>query len=92
MVKKIEITPIAKEKMQELVNGSKEAVLDFFNNIDKYLKSEDYTLLFKGDKVDFFYKKCKNVYLVFNTRDKEDIGIVDILTETEFNKIKENSK
>jgi hypothetical protein len=85
---KITGTQLAIEKFQEVINGSKEKVMEFFNNIDKYIEEKDYEILFKGEKDTFYYKKCKNVYCIFTIKSENEILIVDFLTETEFNKTK----
>ncbi len=84
--KKLKITPLAEEKIKELTNGSRENVLDFFNNIDKYLQERSYKLLFKGEQGNFYYRECKNVYVIF-TVDEKHILILDILTKVELEKI-----
>ncbi len=84
----IRLSPLAKEKLKEIINGSKEKVMDLFNNIDKYIKEKSYDLLFKGDTTNFYYKKCNNIYAIFTIRDESTIGIVDFITEIEFEKFK----
>ena len=84
----IKFSKIAEEKLKEIVNGSKAEVKEFFDNIDNYMEKKEYKLIFKGSKKNFYYKKCKNVYLMFFIMDKNTIGIIDILIETEFNKLR----
>ena len=86
----IKMTPLAMEKLKEIVNGSKKKIDSFFDNIDKYLKEKDYNLFIKGDDDNFYYKKCENIYLIFIILDKNTIGVVDFITEVEFKKIKRN--
>jgi len=85
---KISVTQLAREKFEEIINGSKNKILDFFSNIDKYIEDNDYDFLFEGKDIKYYYKKCENIYLIFSIIDEDNISIIDFLTKTEFNKIK----
>lgn len=87
---KINATPLAKQKFEEMLNGSKSKVVDFINNIGKYIKDKDYKLLFKGKDKDYYYKKCKKIYAIFIIEDEETIGLIDFITEVEFDKFKKD--
>jgi hypothetical protein len=84
---KIALTPLAKQKYDEVLNGSKESVKGFLDNINESIEKKDYTLLFEGVEK-FYYKKCNKIYVIFFIKEKT-IVIVDFLVEEEFKKIKE---
>lgn len=84
----IRATPRAYEKLKEIVNGSKEKVNEFINNITKNgIKKEDYYVFLKDISGEFYFHKCKNVYVIFVIGTNE-ITLVDFLTEIEFNEIR----
>jgi hypothetical protein len=78
-------TPRAIQKLQEIINGSKEKVDEFLNQIrSKGIKKQDYDLFIKNASEEFYYYQCKNVYVIF-TITNEFVTLVDFLSEIEFN-------
>lgn len=87
----IGITPLAREKLKEIVNGSKAEIIEFIENIDRNIDNETYNLFLKAGQMNYYYKKCKNIYLIFTINEKNGIGVVDFLTEIEFNNVKKTN-
>jgi len=88
---KIEIsaTPRAQEKYNEIVNGSKAEMNTFFADIEKNgIDKKKFEFLLKNDKDKFYYKQCKNVYLIFLIEDETTITILDFLSKIEFGSLK----
>lgn len=91
---KVEIraTQRAQEKFREIVNGSKKEVVEFFSCIEKDgIKKEDYKILFNTDGENFYYKECKNVFVLFLIESQKVIIVVDFLTKTEFEDLKNSN-
>ena len=83
-------TPRAEEKLKEIVNGSKEEVNHLFEKITKEgIKKEDYPIFLKNPAGEFYYHKCKNIYVIFIIEEKS-VTLLDFLTETEFNEKKKS--
>ena len=84
----IKATPRAFEQLKEIVNGSREKVNEFIENISKVgINREDYQIFLKNASDTFYYHKCKNMYVVF-VIGKGEVTLVEFLTETEFNEIR----
>lgn len=91
---KIEIraTQRAQEKFKEIINGSKKEIIEFFSSLEKEgINKEDFDILFSTEGKNFYYKECKNVYVIFLIESKEVIVVVDFLTKTEFNDLRNSS-
>lgn len=84
--RELKFTPLAKQKFETILNGSKEYVSEFFDNINKYIETNDYKILFEGSSKSFYYKLCKKIYVIFTIEDDKAVGIIDFLTEIEFNR------
>ena len=87
----LKATPRAHEKLKEIVNGSREKINEFIEDVSENgIKSEKYGLFLENIGGKFYYHRCKNIYVIF-VMIKEEITIVDLLTETEFKEIKGNN-
>ena len=81
----VSATKRAFEKIQEIFNGSRKKFFQFINNITfEEVKGKKFQVfLSNGNKI-FYYKQCKNAYVIFTIDSETRITIVDILTETDF--------
>lgn len=87
----IKATPRAQEKFDEIINGSKKEILEFFDKLEKKdLEKKSFRLLFNVKEKNFYYKKCKNVYTIFLVEDSDSITVSDFITESEFNRLSSN--
>ena len=84
----LKATQRALEQLKEIVNGSKEKLNEFIQTITNVgIDKDDYQVFLKNVSGIFYYHKCKNIYVIFVIGDKE-VTLVEFLTETEFNEIK----
>ncbi len=95
MAKKIEnnglqlrATDRAYEKLKEIINGSKDKINEFIKKITKDgINRSDFSLFLQNKQQEFYYNKCKNIYVIFVFEEKV-VTFVDFLTELEFNETK----
>ncbi len=88
---KIEIraTERAQQKYNEISNGSKEEIDKFFRTIQSNgISKKGYQLLFEKEGTRFYYRRCKNVYLIFLIDDISSITVLDFLSKIEFDGLK----
>lgn len=89
-IEKISITPRAEQLLTEKVNGSKSKINEFVKKIldEGISKGEFEIFLENNDNGEFYYHKCKDIYVIFVVKPNE-ITFIDFLTEIEFNEIKQ---
>lgn len=87
-IKKISITKRAEQILKEKVNGSKGKIDEFMKKIvNEGISKGNFEIFLEGGNNDFHYHKCKDMYVIFIFK-KNEIMVVDFLTEIDFDNLK----
>ncbi|MFH1452026.1 MAG: hypothetical protein ABIF88_02540 [archaeon] len=88
-IDRILITPRAEEILKEKVNGSRGKINEFVKKIlESGISKGKYQTFLKNGDEEFYYNKCKDIYVIFVIRGNE-ITFIDFVTEIEFNEIRQ---